>query len=201
MDRPFLIGKLVYLRPLEPEDAERFATWLNDARVTRTLMARGPITRAFEREWIERVTRDDKSLVCAIVRRRDDRHIGSTGLHQIDWQARSACFGISIGVPEMWGKGYGTETTRLIVDHAFRTLNLNRVWLDVHASNVGGRRAYEKAGFRVEGVQRQAVFREGRYSDLLLMGVLREEWERGAARSVAPRRSRSSARKTPRGVR
>ena len=116
MDRPFLIGKLVYLRPLEPEDADRFATWLNDARVTRTLMARGPITRTFEREWIERVTRDDKSLVCAIVRRRDDKHIGSTGLHQIDWQARSACFGISIGIPEMWGKGYGSEATRLVIE-------------------------------------------------------------------------------------
>jgi len=192
MDRPFLIGKLIYLRPLEPDDADRFATWLNDARVTRTLRARGPITRAFKREWIERVTRDDKALACSIVRRRDDRHIGSTGLHEIDWQARSAGFGISIGIPEMWGKGYGTEATRLITDHAFRTLNLNRVWLDVHASNVGAQRAYEKAGFRVEGVQRQAIYRDGRYADMLLMSVLREEWERGGGPSESRRPARAS---------
>jgi RimJ/RimL family protein N-acetyltransferase len=196
MDRPFLVGKRVYLRPLEPGDAERFAQWMNDGRVTRTLMARGPITVAAEREWIERVTRDEKSLVCAIVRRSDDRHIGSTGLHGIDWQSRSASFGISIGVPEMWGKGYGTETTRLITAHAFRTLNLNRVWLEVHADNPGARRAYEKAGYRLEGVQRQAVYREGHYSDLLLMAILREEWE--ALESGSPPHRRRAARPSTR---
>lgn len=192
MDKAFLIGKRVYLRPLEPGDAERFAQWMNDGRVTRTLMARGPITLAAEREWIDRVTRDEKSLVCSIVRRADDRHIGSTGLHVIDWQARSACFGIQIGIPEMWGKGYGTEATELITAHAFRTLNLNRVWLDVHADNEGARRAYEKAGYRLEGVQRQAIFREGHYSDMVLMAILREEWE--ALRTRTPTRRRRAAR-------
>jgi RimJ/RimL family protein N-acetyltransferase len=196
MDRAFLIGKRVYLRPLEPDDAERFARWMNDGRVTRTLMARRPITVAAEREWIERVTRDETAVTCAIVRRSDDRHIGSAGLHAIDWQARSASFGISIGVPEMWGKGYGTETTHLITGHAFRTMNLNRVWLDVHAENAGARRAYEKAGYRLEGVQRQAVFREGHYSDLLLMAILREEWE--ALESGSPRRRRLSGRRAAR---
>jgi RimJ/RimL family protein N-acetyltransferase len=187
LKHPFLVGELVYLRPLQADDAELFAEWLNDTRVTRTLRARGPITVEAEREWIARVSADPSEFVCALVLRKGDRLIGSAGLHAIDWQARSASFGIKIGIPAMWGRGYGTEATRLVTDHAFRTLNLNRVGLQVHAGNVAGRRAYEKAGYRVEGIQREAVYREGRFGDLVLMAVLRSQWEAAAGADGKPR--------------
>jgi [ribosomal protein S5]-alanine N-acetyltransferase len=196
MERPFLIGRLVYLRPLQSDDAEHFAEWLNDARVTRTLRARGPITIEAEREWIARVTRDPAHMVCALVRRRDDRMIGSAGLHGIDTQARSAEYGIHIGIPAMWGKGYGTETTRLLLEHAFRTMNLHRVWLRTHADNHAGLRAYEKAGFGVEGVQRDAVFRDGGYKDMVLMAILRPDWERSIGEGSGGRGTPGRGKKT-----
>jgi RimJ/RimL family protein N-acetyltransferase len=84
-------------------------------------------------------------------------------------------FGIGIGVTSMWGKGYGTEATRLLVRHAFQTLNLNRVGLEVYEFNQGAIRCYEKAGFRIEGRLRQSYFADGRYWDTVVMGILREE--------------------------
>lgn len=88
-------------------------------------------------------------------------------------------FGIVIGEKDCWGKGYGTEVTRLMVWHGFQNLNLNRIWLNVYDFNPRGIRAYEKAGFKKEGALRQAMYAEGKYHDTFVMGILREEWEAG----------------------
>jgi RimJ/RimL family protein N-acetyltransferase len=110
--------------------------------------------------------------------------IGATGLEQIDFRNRHAKFGIFIGAKEEWGKGYGTEATHLVTQHAFLTLNLNRVWLHVVADNERGIRAYERVGFKREGILRQEHFRDGRYLDTMTMAILREEWE--AMRPLLP---------------
>jgi RimJ/RimL family protein N-acetyltransferase len=96
-------------------------------------------------------------------------------LHRIQSRDRQAGFGILIGEKAEWSRGYGTEATRLIVRYAFDVLNLNRVWLHVLEDNQRGQRAYENVGFKVEGVLRQAGFREGRYMDMITMGILRGE--------------------------
>jgi RimJ/RimL family protein N-acetyltransferase len=106
-----------------------------------------------------------------------DTLIGSTGLHEIDYKNRHAVFGIVIGEKEAWGKGYGTEVTALITGYAFETLNLNRVGLEVYEDNERGIKAYERVGFTREGVLRQAMYREGRYWNKIVMSILREEWE------------------------
>jgi diamine N-acetyltransferase len=116
------------------------------------------------------------------VRRRGDLHIGTTGLHAIDWRRRMACFGIEIGRKEEWGKGHGTEATELMVRYAFHTLNLNRVWLHVYEFNERGIRAYERVGFKHEATLRQDCYRDGRFWDVHHMGILRAEWERAERR-------------------
>ncbi len=103
--------------------------------------------------------------------------IGSAGLHQIHFKDRHAEFGILIGEKSAWRKGYGTEVTALMTGYGFETLNLNRVWLRVHEDNQHGIKAYEKVGFKREGVLRQHKYREGRYVDVMVMGILKEEWE------------------------
>ena len=85
-------------------------------------------------------------------------------------------FGIFLGGPDEWGKGYGQEATRLVVGWGFEALALNRIWLHVHADNERGIHAYEKVGFRTEGLLRQPAWREGRFVDVVSMAVLREEW-------------------------
>jgi RimJ/RimL family protein N-acetyltransferase len=175
---PFLVGPNVYLRPLDRADAPAFVTWLNDADVTRFLLAYRPMTLRAEEEFLDRIGQGD-DFVLGIVLREGDRLIGGTGLHHIDHRCRKASFGILLGDKATWGKGYGTEATRLLVGYAFETLNLNRVWLHAFEYNPRGLRAYEKAGFRREGVLRQDTFRDGRYWDTIVMAVLREEWQKG----------------------
>ena len=177
MDAPFLIGTKVYLRAWERGDATAVVAWLNDPEVTRTLAIRRPMNVAAEEAWIDAAYASERDLPLAIVAKNPERLIGGTGLHQIDFADRHATFGIFIGAKEEWGKGYGAETTVLMVRHAFATLNLNRVWLKVYEYNQPGIRVYEKAGFRREGVLRQDHFHDGRYWDSVIMAVLRDEWE------------------------
>jgi len=177
MKNPFLIGEKVYLRPLEREDAPLFVIWLNDSDVTRTLLVKGPLNRHMEEAFLDDVYTDEHRLILGIVDKLTNSLVGSTSLEQVDFKHRHAKFGIVIGAKNEWGKGYGTEATRLMTQHAFMTLNLNRVWLHVIADNRRGIRAYERVGFKREGLLRQEHFREGRYYDTVAMAILREEWE------------------------
>ena len=94
----------------------------------------------------------------------------------INWTIRSAEVGIFIGEKSCWNKGYGAEVMSLLLKFGFNNLNLNRTYLRVDDANKGGIRAYEKAGFVHEGRFRQATFQNGEYGDVLLMSVLRTEW-------------------------
>jgi ribosomal-protein-alanine N-acetyltransferase len=116
-----------------------------------------------------------------------DRLIGAVGLQAIDFRSRHANFGMAIGVAAEWGKGYGTEATRLMVQYAFATLNLQRVWLHVVEYNERGVRCYERAGFQKEGLLRQEHFREGRYWNTHLMAILRGDWDNQQQHSAAVR--------------
>jgi RimJ/RimL family protein N-acetyltransferase len=178
MKNPFLIGPKVYLRPLEREDAPLFIPWVNDTEVTRTLAVfYRPKNLQDELAFIDGVSNDEHAVVFGIVVRETDKLIGSAGLHQIHFKDRYAEFGILIGEKSSWGKGYGTEVTALITGYGFETLNLHRVWLRVHEDNERGIKAYGKVGFKREGVLRQHKYREGRYLDVVVMGILREEWQ------------------------
>ena len=177
MKNPFRAGSRVYLRPLEPEDAATLQPWANDPEVTRHVLISRPMTLADESAFVERMRTSERDVALAIVLRRGDRLIGATSLHPGPGYNRSAMFGILIGEKREWGRGYGTEATGLIVDHGFETMNLHRIWLHVVSYNARAIRAYEKVGFRQEGVLRQETYREGRYWDTIAMAILREEWE------------------------
>ena len=130
-----------------------------------------------EEVFIEKMNASTHEVLFGIVVRETDRLIGSTGLSQIDLRNQNAGFGIIIGEKSAWGKGYGTEATRLVVRHAFEELHLNRVQLHVYAYNLRGIRVYEKVGFRREGVLRQAHVYDNRFWDTVVMAMLCEEWE------------------------
>jgi RimJ/RimL family protein N-acetyltransferase len=176
MKNAFLIGDRIYLRPLELEDAPTCATWFNDQEVTRYLLRYRPLALAEERDFLIKLAADPTVVSLGIALRSDDRLIGSAGLHHLDHKNRCSAFGIAIGEKAEWSKGYGSEATSLLLRHAFDTVNLHRVWLHVHAFNERAIGCYERLGFRREGVLRDEVFRDGRYWDTLVMGILEQEW-------------------------
>jgi [ribosomal protein S5]-alanine N-acetyltransferase len=176
VNNPFLIGTKIYLRAMEKEDAAALAAGLSDPDVRRTLNSYQPMSLAAEEDFIARARQNEHDLTLGIVVKESDKIIGGAGLHRIDCKNRHACFGIYIGDKAEWGKGYGSEAARLMVQHGFETLNLNRIWLIVFEYNSRGIRAYENIGFKREAILRQEVFNEGRYWNAYLMAMLREEW-------------------------
>jgi RimJ/RimL family protein N-acetyltransferase len=116
------------------------------------------------------------ALAYSILELPSERLVGFTTFSALDPDNGSVLFHITIGERDAWGRGLGTQTTQLMLAHAFERLGLHRVGLTVFEFNTRAVRAYEKAGFRVEGRLREAVQRDGRYWDELQMGVLRDEW-------------------------
>jgi RimJ/RimL family protein N-acetyltransferase len=175
---PILRGQKVWLRSPERSDIPLFVEWLNDARVLHFLAARGPLSTASEERWfdqmLERQGKDFYPFV--ICRLEDGRAIGTTALMDVDRDNGRAGFGIFIGEPQLWGRGYGTDALNAIVDFGFGELRLERIWLDCYTYNARGRRSYEKAGFKLEGTHRRAVFHRGQHHDVWAMALLRDEW-------------------------
>lgn len=171
-------GKLVRLAAATPDDAEIVARWGEDSQYLRQM----DTDIAFPQP-AEVILEDDKkgrTSDCVPFRLRtisDNRLIGFVALYNIEWNNRSATLGIGIGDTAYQGKGYGSEALQLILRYAFHELNLNRVGLEVISYNERAVRSYEKAGFCHEGRKREAVLRNGEQYDLLVMGILRSEWE------------------------
>lgn len=174
----FLRGERCSLRPLRREDIdEGWAEWFNDPEVTRHML-RGvfPNTREQQVAFFESVvTGSANDLVLAIVSEPDGEHVGTIGLHRIDWINRCAEYGVVIGAASARGRGIGAEATRLICRHGFGKLNLHRIWLGVMASHDAAIRMYEGVGFREEGRLREEILRDGRWEDKLVMGLLAGE--------------------------
>lgn len=184
MKHPFLIGPRLYLRPVDPADVDLFLRWFNHPDVRRTLRSKDPLTRLFEEEFVRKQARfGEVERVLVIVLREGERPIGTIGLHEVaPPAARGADLGIAVGEPDCWGQGYGTEAIGLLLDHAFDDLNLHRVGLTCYDFNARGLACYEKLGFVREGTRRESFFREGRWVDEVLMGILAREWRaRGGA--------------------
>jgi RimJ/RimL family protein N-acetyltransferase len=198
-----LEGTRVVLRRHVPENLRAFERWYADPEVARlTRYQDGPMRREeIERFFAARVVGHD-SLALAIHERATGRLVGTCAFSQLDGENGSALYHITIGEKDAWGRGYGTEATRLMLAHAFGTLRLHRVALAVFEFNERAIRSYRSCGFVVEGRARQAIWRDGRWWDEITMSILDEEWHalerreaaRGSSGRVAARTERQEAR-------
>ncbi len=175
-----IYSKRLRLRAVEKTDLPKFYEWINDPEVIAGLGTFMPMSMKDEETWLERTAERDpvEKPLCIDLRQGNDwRLIGNCGLFHLEWVNREVELGIMIGDKTVWDKGYGTEAVTLLLKHAFETLNLNRVYLRVFSSNARARRSYEKVGFVPEGTLRSAFFRNGNYTDVHIMSVLRSEWD------------------------
>jgi [ribosomal protein S5]-alanine N-acetyltransferase len=154
--RHMIEGEQVYLRELGLDDvSDRYCAWLNDAEVNRFLETRF-VQQTPERvaAYVEAQLRADDALLLAIVRSADDRHLGNLRIGAIDRGHQSATIALVVGEKEAWGRGVGTEAIRLATRYAFDTLGLRKLTARCYASNLGSIRAFERAGWTREGLQR-----------------------------------------------
>lgn len=179
MTNDLFTGQLVRLAALDAEAcAEQFARWDRDMEYMRLLDSdpRRLLTARQIKAEIEKEQADQQNIAFAIRTLADDQLIGFVDLDGLNWAHGDSFVGIGIGDRAYWGRGYGTDAMRVLVRYAFAELNLHRLSLNVFSYNRRAIRSYEKAGFVVEGRQRQAFRRDGQYHDLIFMGVLREDW-------------------------
>lgn len=172
-----LLGQRVMLRLVEEQDLDLIAQWRNDPEIRPYFFAAFPIVISGQRKWFEKML-DNERKKLFVIQKKEGQAVGTIGLDDIDWKNQVAEYGnLLIGVKEERGKGLAQDATLTLLHFAFKELNLNRVFLRVFAFNVAAIALYEKCGFRQEGILRQAHFTQGRFVDIAVMAILREEFQ------------------------
>lgn len=174
-----LRGEKVVLRSVEREDLKALHDLASNVELV--MLGDGVWTpsplAAYEKDFDEHVKDEDKS---DFVIEADGKIIGEVGLHRRkNRRAGVATLGILIYDPDYIGKGYGRDAISILLDWAFRIQNFRRIALDTMASNERAIRAYRACGFVEEGRLREHEYWNGRYVDVICMGILRSEWEAG----------------------
>lgn len=184
MGSNIFVGNLVRLTVEQPDiDAKAVSRWIRNSEYSRLLdteQAELWSTTKIQK-WREEDLESDsiENLFFHIRTLDNDRLIGFIGLSDIHWGHGEAWVGIGIGERACWGKGYGTDAMQVLLRYAFTELNLYRISLGVFEYNQRAFRSYEKAGFVLEGQEREFLHRDGRRANALIMGILRPEWGRG----------------------
>ena len=169
---------MIKLKTLSEQDVFPFYEWLNDSEsIKYSLSAFQKINSKTEIDlWFETILKDQKNLNLGIFLEESNKLIGYAGICSISQQNKSGEYFIFIGDKSVWGKGIGSKVSKQIIKIAFQDKKLNRLMLTVSAPNIGGVKAYQKAGFNLEGRLRQACFRDGALHDKLIMSVLKEDY-------------------------
>jgi RimJ/RimL family protein N-acetyltransferase len=195
--KPTLTGKSVLLRPVTREDAPGLVELLNDPEVRRLTGAHGPVRPGvLERaeDWYSSRADADDRLYLAIVDQAAGEFVGEVVLYDLDADNRSCVFRIALIGSRVFGRGFGTEAIRLILAHAFDTVGVHRVELEVYSFNPRARHVYEQVGFVREGTKRHALHWHGDWIDAEIMAVLAGEWSTHHGYPAVPSHSGKSPR-------
>ena len=167
----------IYLSVIDPNDYKTFTRWINDESLARGLgNFKFNFTEQDEKEYLENSNKNG-TLTFAIIRKEDNKLLGSYGLEIKDNVSRRIHVGGFIGDKEDRGKGYGTEAIRLILEYGFKYLNLQNIKLDLMEFNGRALKCYQKCGFKEYGRRRKCKYINGKYYDTISMDILAEEFE------------------------
>lgn len=170
-----LIGKSIYLRPIEEGDTKNVVKWRNQEFVRRNFIYQQPFTEQGHRNWLETKVKTGEVVQFIICLKESGLAIGSVYFRDVNQEYKKAEYGIFIGEEEYLGKGYGTEAADLAVTYAFHVLKLHKIMLRLLADNDAARRSYEKAGFHQEAYLQDEVRIQEQYRDIIYMAKMNEE--------------------------
>ena len=173
------IGDRIYLRCTEEADLELLTRWRNDPRVWRNFFTPFLFSMTGQRRWYEDLLKNPAKAMFMVVTLDGHQTIGAIGLDHIDHRHGQAEMGPVVVDPQEWGKGYAPEIAGAISHYGFGELNLQRIYVKILVRNQPAIRACKSSGYRVEATLRQAAFVDGQFQDVVLLAILREEWEAG----------------------
>lgn len=182
MRKPFFLkGNKIMLRQIDVEDMKKLSKliscWVNDGIVTYYMFAgQTPHNSSQIFDDFKKLIESDHNVIFLVLDKTTEKPIGYAGLYEINSIARKAEYRILIGDRNFWGRGLGTEITELLTYYGFDYLNLHRIYLGFTADNIAAKRAYEKAGFKHEGILKDDIYRNSRYYDSVRMAILRDEY-------------------------
>lgn len=171
-DQPTLVGDLIRLEPLTPSVLEDYLVALGDPEVRRLTGTHAVVGRASVADWLATRQEHPNRADWAVMRNADGAFVGEAVLNDLDAGNASVNYRVWLGGDHVFGQGYGTETTRLVVRYALETVGLHRVSLGVYDFNPRAQQMYLKCGFVHEGRLRETLFWDGEWHDELLMSVL-----------------------------
>jgi RimJ/RimL family protein N-acetyltransferase len=184
-DHPGISGELTLLRPVEAADLAFLRDLFNDPRVSSMVVGTGaPVSSAEQERWFERVTAGQAGKrYFTVIERATGYPVGLVSLEDLDWVNRSARHSVKLH-PDFGGRGLAYDAAMTRNAWAFFVLGLHRLEAVILDFNLASRRLYERLGYRLEGQAREAVFRDGRWCDLVRYGLLRHEAEADPAMST-----------------
>lgn len=164
-------GSSIYLKSLDKNNAtEDYAAWLNDKEVNYYLETRKTTCEDLKK-YIEEKNKSDEALFLGIFSADTDEHIGNIKLEPIETEKKQGTVGILIGNKKYWGKGAGTEATKLLVEYAFKKLGLEGVSLGVILENKAAIRVYEKVGFEIVNIEKKSIRHGDELFDRVVMAI------------------------------
>ena len=170
-------GELVALGPLRRDLVATYHRWVNDFEVAGPLgLHCQPYTLESEELRYDSITKDGSTTITfTIYERATFLPTGIAELQDVDQRHGTAEFGMFIGRKQTWSHGFGSETTRLLMDYAFRTLGLQNLMLKVFSHNERAIQVYQRAGFREIGRRREAFRHGNQVHDVIYMDCLASE--------------------------
>ncbi len=171
-----LTSENIHLSPIHKKDSEVLFSWINNRDLLLYNAPYKPIMEQNHEQWMDSIAKSKDVHLFGIRENKNDILIGSCQLYSINLLARNAELQIRIGETSQRGKGYGSEAVQLLLQFGFNDLNLHRIYLHVFSDNNAAIKSYLKCGFKTEGTLRQAVFIDGKYADIAVMAILKEEF-------------------------
>ena len=178
MSEKRLIGEKAILRSITMEDTPLIVKWRSLPSVYNHLYTRGPLLAEQHIKWMQTRVMTGQCHQFIIEDAKTGMPVGSVFIKNIDCESKKGEYGIFIGEEAARGRGIGSDAARLILSYGFKEIGLNRIYLSVFAKNRIAIESYKRAGFREEGMLREDYYADGQYDDILLMSILRKEWEK-----------------------
>lgn len=177
MTNVFIEGKQIYLRALNENDLNsNYINWFNDEEVCKyNGHHRFVNTKEKTIKYIESVNSSTTNLVLAICTKDKNIHIGNVSIQNINYIDSNGEFAIIMGEKDFHGKGLAFESASLIINHAFHSLNLHRIYCGTSNENIPMQKLANKLGMKQEGYLEESMYKNGKYVDILLYGLINNQ--------------------------
>lgn len=171
-----LKGEKVLLRAIEKEDMEFLREMINDEEMEQNVVGWSfPVSKYEQEKWFESQIINKNNLRFII--EFEGKRIGLVTITNIDWKNRKACHGIKLYGNDVKRKGLGTDTVKTIMKYAFEELQINKLYSTILENNEASLKLYEKCGWDQEGVLKKSIYKNNKYINEIVIGILKEKYE------------------------